>query len=207
MHFVLTIQVFLVFGGGKCPLKFLRYGTQTSTSPYVTLYVTIKMSIIFTARKWSLGWGNVFTGLSRVGSLYDVTFCLAAWSHVPFRGCGCLILCSFWGWGSSVPGTMLLPVGVSVGRPPRIRKAGGTHPPGMLSCYIYFLPFIRENFVYVVCSNWRVLSFSVTNFSKALLGSQVILNRRSLVRCKAEKIEPLHTPISRHLRCITIPLI
>ena len=48
MHFVLTIQVLLVFGGANCPLKFLRYGTQTLTSPYATLYATIKMSIIFT---------------------------------------------------------------------------------------------------------------------------------------------------------------
>ena len=44
---------------------------------------------IVTARKSSLGQGNVFTGvcLSMVGgSLYYVTSCLAAWSHVPSRG-------------------------------------------------------------------------------------------------------------------------
>ena len=59
---------------------------------------------------------------------------LAAWSHVPSRGV-------------SVPGPMLHPgetlgglCGESLSRrlfqqpPPRIRKASGTHPTGILSC-------------------------------------------------------------------------
>ena len=49
----------------------------------------------FAARKRSLGQGNIFTGMCqsfcpwRGGSQYDVTFCLAAWSHVPSRGVLC----------------------------------------------------------------------------------------------------------------------
>ena len=63
------------------------------------------------------------------GSLYDDTSCLAAWSRVPSAGV-------------SVSGPMFL-LGVSVkwglyqGDPPPIWwRAGGTHPTGMLSCYI-----------------------------------------------------------------------
>ena len=42
------------------------------------------------------GKGNIFTGICLFsgGSLYDVTTCLAAWSHVPSRG---LCTCSFQG--------------------------------------------------------------------------------------------------------------
>ena len=37
------------------------------------------------------------------GSLYDVTSCLAAWCHVPFRRSLSLVPCSFWGSLSLVP--------------------------------------------------------------------------------------------------------
>ena len=64
------------------------------------------------------------------GSLYDVTYCLAAWSHVP-------------SWGSILD-LMFLPGGMSLSREegggretPRFRKAGGTHLTGMLSCLLF----------------------------------------------------------------------
>ena len=42
--------------------------------------------ILFISRKWSLRQGNIFTGVClSMGSLYDVTSCLAAWSHIPSR--------------------------------------------------------------------------------------------------------------------------
>ena len=62
---------------------------------------TIFKLMIITARKPSLGQGNVFTNVCHVvhrgeGSLYDVTSCLAAWSHVPRRFLS-LVPCSFQG--------------------------------------------------------------------------------------------------------------
>ena len=82
---------------------------------------------------------------------------LSVWLPGPMfllGGCGCLILCSFRGWGGFCPlYNVTSGGGLCRETSPRVRKAGGTHPPGMLSCYIYFLRFIRENFVYVVCSN------------------------------------------------------
>ena len=59
---------------------------------------------IFTADKQSLGQGNVFTRVCYSvhrgkGPLYDVTPCLAAWSHAPSRGV-------------SVSGPMFLPTGL-----------------------------------------------------------------------------------------------
>ena len=87
--------------------------------------------ILITARKRSLGQGNVFRSICYSvhwggGPLYDVTSCLAASSHVPSRGV-------------SVPGSMFLSMsgeslsrwslsrGVYVGRPlspPRNQKSG-----------------------------------------------------------------------------------
>ena len=81
------------------------------------------------ARERSLGQGNVITGvcLSTGGSLYDVTSCLAASSHVPS--------------GASVPGPMFLLGGLSLvpcsfQRPPSpaATEASGTHRTGMHSC-------------------------------------------------------------------------
>ena len=61
----------------------------------------------FTAHKRSLGQGNIFTGMCQSfcprGSLYDVTSCLGAWSHVPSVG------------EVSVPGPMFLFGGLCVG--------------------------------------------------------------------------------------------
>ena len=67
-------------------------------------------------------------------SLYDVTSCLAAWSDVPSRGSLSLVPCS--SQGVSIPGPMFLPGGLcgEGGLFPPIRKAGGTHLSGMLSC-------------------------------------------------------------------------
>ena len=54
------------------------------------LYLRIDSSnrhVIITARRRSLWQGNVFTPvcLFTLGSLYDVTSCLTAWSHVPSK--------------------------------------------------------------------------------------------------------------------------
>ena len=74
------------------------------------------------------------------GSLYDVTSCVAAWSHGPSGLSLSLVPCSF--QEVSVCGSMsgggLFPGGISVGRPPpRIRKADGRHHTGLLSCYLF----------------------------------------------------------------------
>ena len=55
---------------------------------------------VITARKRSLGHGNIFRSIChsvRGGVLYDVTFCLVAWSHVLSRGSLSLVPCSSWG--------------------------------------------------------------------------------------------------------------
>ena len=68
----------------------------------------VDATFIITTRKRSLGQGNVFThGCPSVhggGSLYDVTSCLVAWSHVPSRGV-------------SVSGPMFLRGGLCQGEP------------------------------------------------------------------------------------------
>ena len=51
--------------------------------------ITIQSPHLITARKRSLVQGNVFIRMCHSvqgGSLYDVTSCLAAWSHVPSGG-------------------------------------------------------------------------------------------------------------------------
>ena len=71
------------------------------------------MTFVFiTARKWSLGQGNVFRSVCQ----------------------------SFWGSASS---------GVVQNPPPAIRKAGGTHPTGMLSCYRPQTRFAKVMFLHV----------------------------------------------------------
>ena len=64
--------------------------------------------LIVTVRKQSLGRGTIFLPvcLFTGGSLYDVTSCLAAWSHVPSGGSLSLVTCSFGGLylGVSVQG-------------------------------------------------------------------------------------------------------
>ena len=103
----------------------------------------------------SLGQGNIFTGvcLSTGGSLYDVTSCLAAWFHVPFRAV------SFFdpkGWslsrGSLSRGGLSPEAGgLCQGDPPKQRpppwwRVGGMHPTGMLSCFdVSFLNICKLN--------------------------------------------------------------
>ena len=70
---------------------------------------------ICTARKRSLGQGNVFTRMCHSvhggrGSLYDVTSCLAAWSHVLSGGS---VSGPMYFLGVSVSGPIFLPEGVS----------------------------------------------------------------------------------------------
>ena len=83
--------------------------------------------VLITARKRSLGQGNVFAGdcLSTGGSLFDVTSCLADWSNVPFGGSLSLVQCSFWGGGGSVQGRFLSRGFLSGGLCPR---GGGLCP-------------------------------------------------------------------------------
>ena len=66
---------------------------MTDACRNITFPHLLLRTVIITARKRSLGQGNIFTGMcqsfcpwGREGSLYDVTSCLAAWSHVPSRG-------------------------------------------------------------------------------------------------------------------------
>ena len=85
------------------------------------------------------------------GPLYDVIFCLAAWSHVPSRG-----LCPW----SRVPGGSLCK-GLCLGSlsrespyrdtpPPQIRKVGGMHPTGMLS-YLKLILLRFDILIFVFC--------------------------------------------------------
>ena len=61
----------------------------------------IRQPYFFTTGKQNLGQGNVFIGvcLSTGGFLYDVTSCLAVWSHVPSGGSLYLVPCSLSGGG------------------------------------------------------------------------------------------------------------
>ena len=69
--------------------------------------VLFSIGRIFTIRKRTLGQGYIFTGVYQSfcpqtgfgggSSLYDVTSCLAAWSHVPSVWHLCLVSCSFSG--------------------------------------------------------------------------------------------------------------
>ena len=84
-----------------------------------------KLVRIFTARKRSLGQGNMFTGvyLSTGGCLV-----------LRGRGRGA------WSWGFLVPGVpgsrwgCLVPGGLVLETPGTATAAGGTHPTGMHSC-------------------------------------------------------------------------
>ena len=105
---------------------------------------------IFTARKLSLGQGNVFRSVCQ-------SFC-------PQGGWGVLCMMSLTVWlpgpmfllgglypWSHVPGGGLCPGGVSVQiQPPWIRKAGGTHPTGMLSSHLFSL----ERDPKIMCLKW-----------------------------------------------------
>ena len=125
----------LVVGSVESCLKRIRL-------PPAPLLIT---NTLFTARKHSLGQGNIFTGVSVIlsmgggVSLYDVTSCVASWSHAPFGGCNTW---SHVPLGGLYPGglcpeekSLFGGGGVSVRRPPRIRKAGGTRPSGMHTYY------------------------------------------------------------------------
>ena len=110
-------------------------------------------------------WGNVLflhLFVCSLGSLYDVTSCLAAWCHVPSRGVSvldslcpgglCLGVCvqgslcpgvSVWGfwpevsvWGSLSRG-LCLKGSLSGGLCPK-GSLYGMHPTGMLSCSYWY---------------------------------------------------------------------
>ena len=104
-------------------LRFLCLNTHCTHNVQHNLEL---FNFIFTARKRSLGKGNIFTGicLSTAGSLYDFTSCLAAWSMFLLTGRSlCLVPYSFCGEGGSVQGS--LPDRVAPGhRPPCTVKSG-----------------------------------------------------------------------------------
>ena len=82
---------------------------------------------LLTARKRSLGQGNVFTGvfLSMGGGVGGFGFPACITGHMPsIRGGGLHPGGSAYGGG-----------GLGWADPPGTRKAGGTHPTGMLSCF------------------------------------------------------------------------
>ena len=94
-----------IWGGITVYNRFGRFFHQTRKRSRLCLEF-----YTFTASKWSLGEGNIFTGICKSfcpqgGSLYDVTCCLAAWFHVPSGD-----LCPW----SHVPTRGLYPGGVSV---------------------------------------------------------------------------------------------
>ena len=69
--------------------------------------------LVFTARKRSLGQGNMFTGV-----------CLSTGGLVHCPGWGCMVPGGAWSRGVCVHG----PGGVPGGNPPTATAAGGTHP-------------------------------------------------------------------------------
>ena len=104
----------------------------------------MSISYIFTARKRSLGQGNMFTGvcLSTGGGLV-LGGCLVTRGSGP-RGVAapqraCLVLGGLPGPGGSGPRGVPGPRGCAWWRPPihTATAVGGNHPTGMHSCYIY----------------------------------------------------------------------
>ena len=132
------------------PVRKSRFHLLDSLNNKVNSPSELQALNVFTTRKRSLGKGDVFTGVCLRGKgvyLYDVTSCLAAWSHdpsgglcalshVPSRGSAyggdgvCLQRASAYrgGGGSAYRGAVRQ---TSSGT----RKASSTHPTGMLSCH------------------------------------------------------------------------
>ena len=112
----------------------------SKTSEYCQCY-----TFLITARKRSLGQGNIFTGMCQSfcpwGSLYAVTSCLAAWSHAPSRGV-------------SVPGPMFLQGSLSRGClcPPQDRDLhshtvrSGLYPSHWSVFLFMFYHYIQSSF-------------------------------------------------------------
>ena len=75
----------------------MRKTSATILAYFSTRFALLSYNGLITARKRSLGQGNVCTGvcLSTGGSLYDVTSYLDAWSHVPSRGSLSLVPLSY----------------------------------------------------------------------------------------------------------------
>ena len=71
------------------PVRKSRFHLLDSLNNKVNSPSELQALNVFTTRKRSLGKGNVFTGVCLRGKgvyLYDVTSCLAAWSHDPSGG-------------------------------------------------------------------------------------------------------------------------
>ena len=98
-----------------------------------------KLSLMFTARKRSLGQGNIFTpvchsvhgrGVVSQHALQVVSQHALQWGGAWSRG-------GAWS-GGSAPRGMSAPGGCLVETPRTASAAGGTHPTGMHSCCSYF---------------------------------------------------------------------
>ena len=109
------------------------YVTQTVSSP---LKIILLDEIIFSARKRSVGQGNIFTSVCQ-------EFCsqggLVPGGHLVLGEGGCLVLEGCLVWGVAWSGGCLVLGGClvwgSVENPPRTATAaGGMHPTGMHSC-------------------------------------------------------------------------
>ena len=125
----------LVVGSVESCLKRIRL-------PRAPLLIT---NTLFTARKHSLGQGNIFTGVSVILSMGgEGVLCmmsLPVWLPSPMHLLGVAIPGPMFLWGVSIrevsvqKRSLCSGGGVSVRRPSRIRKAGSTRPSGMHTCY------------------------------------------------------------------------
>ena len=105
---------------------------------------------IFTARKRSLGEGNVFTRVCHSfqgrRSLYDITSCLADWSYVPSRGVSVsghmFLLRGYLSRRGSLLGWGLLSKGVSVRETPQTEM-----PPLINKFYIILICDMAQNLI------------------------------------------------------------
>ena len=154
-------------------IPYFYYGTNQTIAPGATLITIPLVSMVADFLKHSFlppaneVWGKVIFSATCVflfggGYLYDVTSCLAAWSHVPS------------GKGVSVPGPMFRG-GVSVRElsldrdSPIWWRAGGMHPTGMLPCW-YLLFWISEYGVFHLSVKYqRDISMPVGSKSQCCL--------------------------------------
>ena len=98
----------------------------------------LQLNSIITARKRSLGQGNIFTPVchSVHGGGGTIPACIAGGISSCLAGGYAIPACmgDAWSWGFCSLG-VLLPVGCLVETPPTATAAGGTHPTGMHSCF------------------------------------------------------------------------
>ena len=83
-------------------MRLCPYASNANLTNCLTKIITLLKIVIIAVRKRSLGQGNVFRSMcqsfwSERRSLYDITSCLTAWSHVSSRAPLSLVPCSFQG--------------------------------------------------------------------------------------------------------------